>query len=391
MLSNTHIVRTARPVDLIHHLDRHKVSHSLNPASSSLQFVKQLSEIPDAPAAQRIALELEAVHNMADEVGQAAMLALPEWRTRLEEIGGAYARAHWLFLESDDAFRQAEEIRFAEQNQNSVRLWDGFVGPRLKKVSDSKECVAAFKEQLRAILGIDKIWMETFRRSRHRGVMPGRIVTQLTAYSEGPPVDELEFANELLRNRSRRPLRETAIIYEADSGTIEIISQYRESRRAIAVQFAKTMLDAELSGETLPPLRVDLSSLIDVHPFPTDPADGVQKVKLTSLTLSSSDQRLTQQFMVKFKDLASMQQILDSRYAGASPLDGDLYPWKARIEVLFEPAAGSKRSKKIVVDLVNPNKCSVRGKTDRERIILNKCLQRWGLRIGDEEHGTSSA
>ncbi|WP_291856628.1 hypothetical protein [Bradyrhizobium sp.] len=391
MLSNAHIVRTARPVDLIAHLDKHNVVHSLTPASPAAQFVRALASIPDALPAERLAVELEGVHNMADEVGQTAMLALPEWRARLEEIDGAYARAHWLFLRSPEAFRQAEEIRFAEQNQNSVRLWDGFIGPRRREVSASKDSETAFKEQLRAVLGIEKISIETFRRLRQRGDMADRLVTQLTVYSEGPPVDELEFADDFLRNRSRRPVRETAIIYEADSGTIEIISQHRETRRTIAFQFAKTLLDAELSGETLPPLRLDLSPLMDEHPFPTDPADRIQNVKHTMLTLSSSDQRLTQQFMIKFKDPATLQEILYDHYAGRSPLEGDLYPWKARIEVLYEPTAGSKRGKKIFVDLTYPNKCNVRGKTDRERIILNKYLQKWGLRIGDEGHGISSA
>jgi hypothetical protein len=391
MLTNAHIVRTARPVDLIAHLDRHNVVHALSPASSSSQFVRQLAAIPDARAAERLAIELERVHNMADEVGHTAMLALPEWRARLEEIDGAYARAHWLFLESPEAFRQAEEIRFAEQNQNSVRLWDGFIGPRRREVSASEESVAAFKEQLRAVLGIEKIWIEKFQRSRQRGEMSDRLVTQLTVYSEGPPIDELEFADDLLRNRSRRPVRETAIVYEADSGTIEIISQHKEIRRTIATQFAKTLLHAELSGETLPRLRLDLSSLIDNHPFPTLPEDGIEKVKLTMLTLSSSDQRLTQQFAIKFKDPETLQEILDERYGESNPLEGDLYPWKARIEVLFEPAESRKRGKKITVDLTNPNKCNLRGKTDRERIILNKYLQYWGLRIGDEKDESHSS
>jgi hypothetical protein len=186
-------------------------------------------------------------------------------------------------------------------------------------------------------------------------------------------------------------VRETAIVYEADSGTIEIISQHKEIRRTIATQFAKTLLHAELSGETLPRLRLDLSSLIEDHPFPTLPEDGIEKVKLTMLTLSSSDQRLTQQFAIKFKDPETLQEILDERYGEFNPLEGDLYPWKARIEVLFEPAESRKRGKKITVDLTNPNKCNLRGKTDRERIILNKYLQYWGLRIGDEKDETHSS
>jgi hypothetical protein len=107
-------------------------------------------------------------------------------------------------------------------------------------------------------------------------------------------------------------------------------------------------------------------------------------VKLTSLTLSSSDERLTQQFSVKFGDPATLHEILSEQYGDANPLDGDLYPWKARIEIMFEPASGVKRGKKLSVDLTNPNKCSLRGKTERERAILNRYLENWGLRVGED-------
>jgi DNA polymerase III alpha subunit len=88
---------------------------------------------------------------MTDEVGQAALMALAEWRDRLATIDGAHRRAHWLYVRSRDAFRQAEEIRYADENQNAQRLWDGFVGPRLLKLKNDPPIVDQFKEALEGL------------------------------------------------------------------------------------------------------------------------------------------------------------------------------------------------------------------------------------------------
>jgi hypothetical protein len=101
------------------------------------------------------------------------------------------------------------------------------------------------------------------------------------------------------------------------------------------------------------------------------------------LTLSPSDQRLIQQFQVKFDDPATLHELIRDQYGDTNPLDGDLYPWRASIEVQFEPSNGSRRKKKIRVDLTKPNRCSLRGKTERERLILDRYLRDWGVRLSD--------
>jgi hypothetical protein len=167
------------------------------------------------------------------------------------------------------------------------------------------------------------------------------------------------------------------------SGTIEVISKRQDLRRTFATLFAKHCLGVELPGEQLPFLAFDLMPLIDPHPFPTHPEDGIAKVKLTMLTLSPSDQRLIQQFQVKFDDPATLHELIRDQYGDTNPLDGDLYPWRASIEVQFEPSNGSRRRKKIRVDLTKPNRCSLRGKTERERLILDRYLRDWGVRLPD--------
>jgi hypothetical protein len=54
----------------------------------------------------------------------------------------------------------------------------------------------------------------------------------------------------------------------------------------------------------------------------------------------------------------------------------------ARIAVQFEPEPGRKRGKKINVDLCLPTRCNLRGKTEKERLLLDRYLKAWGLLRG---------
>ncbi|MGH6812693.1 MAG: hypothetical protein ACREDM_10220 [Methylocella sp.] len=57
----------------------------------------------------------------------------------------------------------------------------------------------------------------------------------------------------------------------------------------------------------------------------------------------------------------------------------------ARIEVQLEPTEERMRGKKINVILHAPKKCNLPGKTEKERLLLNRYLKAWGLLRGVEE------
>ena len=82
---------------------------------------------------------------------------------------------------------------------------------------------------------------------------------------------------------------------------------------------------------------------------------------------------------VPFNDAATLHEIVEDPYGEDNPLDGDLYAWSARLEVQLEPEGNRKRGKKINVDICAPNKCSLRGKTAKERLLLQEHLKAWGL------------
>lgn len=380
MTTVSRFVRSVRSSDLTIHLSRYGISVPENLEADLAQSV--IDSLP-SDTADEFSAEIERIAAMVDDLGQQALLAMREWRQRILEIEGSYARAHWLYLLSPDAFRQAEEIRFADENQDAQKLWDAFVGPVHAPLKTSENDMATFRAAIAEALDLDRLHIDRFERIRQSEGEPDRSVVQLTIYSEDVPKDDLVLIGNGVVNRPRKQVRETAIVYEAASGTIEVMGKQKATRQQVAFIFAKTLLEAEISGERLPPRRFDLTSLLDRHVFPTRPEDRIAKVKVTKLTLSSSDNRLTQQFQVPFKDDKDLYGVLEEHYGDDSPLNGDLYPWSARIEVEFEPSTQRKRGKKISIDLCAPHKCSLRGKTAHERSVLSYHLRAWGLQRGN--------
>ncbi len=382
-------VRSVSPQDLRSHLSQSDIHVPANlnwdaPAEEfSKGFLKAVDELPEQKLNQLLA-DINRISDMADEVGQAALMALAEWRDRLATIDGAHRRAHWLYVQSRDAFRQAEEIRYADENQNAQRLWDGFVGPRLLKLKNDPSIVDQFKEALRGLLSAGRVYVEIFGRVRSRSGEPDREIKQITVYSEDVPVDEVVFTAVGVKNQARKPVRETAITYEPGSGTIEVVGRVKALREQVASLFAEKLLGVDLSGERLPPRRVDLSPLLDPITFTIEPQDGIARVKLTRLCISALDGSLTQWFEVPFADDETLYEVLDDEYGAENPLRSQACPWMARIEIQFEPDGGRKRGKKINVSLCLPAKCNLRGKTERERLLLNKYLKTWGLLRGTE-------
>jgi hypothetical protein len=300
-------VRSVSPKDLRSHLSQSDIPVPANlnwdaPAEEFSQgFLKAVDELPEQKLIQLIA-DIDRISDMTDEVGQAALMALAEWRDQLGGIDSAYQRAHWLYVQSRDAFRQAEEIRYADENQNAQRLWDGFVGPRLLELKNDPQIVEQFKEVLRGLLDAGRVHVEIFGRVRSRGGEPDREIKQITVYSEDIPVDEVVFTTVGVKNQARKPVRETAITYEPGSGTIEVVGRVKALREQVASLFAEKLLGVDLSGERLPKRRVDLSPLLDPIAFAVEPQDGIARVKLTRLVISALDGSLTQWFEVPFAD-----------------------------------------------------------------------------------------
>ena len=287
-------------------------------------------------------------------------------------------------MQSREAFRRAEEIRYADENREAQRLWDGFVGPRLRDVRTDAETDERFREQLRDILKSGRMFLEPLTRMRGHADEPARVIEQIAIYNEGLPSDDLQFDGERIVSFTRRPVIETVIVYEPGSGTIEVIGSVKKLRERLAKAFAETKLGVAIPAVRLPRRRFDLTPLLDPrHVLGVDPGDGIARVKLTMLMLSNWDNGLTQRFEIPFEDNeTTLHEALAAQYGARNPLLSSLRPVCARIDVRFQPLPGQRTGKKVSVTITSANKCNLRGKDAQERLILDRYLRDWGIYRG---------
>lgn len=88
----------------------------------------------------------ERINEMTDEEGQTALLSVLTDTSVFNTLANAHDRAMWVFNSDNESFRHAEETRYANHNRLG-RMWDGFVGPKDKTVSDADLDLEAFRSQ----------------------------------------------------------------------------------------------------------------------------------------------------------------------------------------------------------------------------------------------------
>jgi hypothetical protein len=327
----------------------------------------------------RVLNDVERVGAIADEPGQAALYSVIQDRGQLDGRRNAQDRALWIFLNEPDGFRRAEEVRFTDERRRG-RMWDGFVcAPNLAVCRDTT-ALDAFKRDVRECFESENAHADIF--DRHRASFDGANfeVVQVTVYSEGLTDDFLEFDEngELIR-RPRRPVFEAALTYEPGPGVIEVVAKERERREDLVRILARDLLHAEFQ-QRLPLRQYDLSVLLRPFAFPTDPADGIESVRVNQLRLMPFDtvgERVTLECIRQ--TIHTIWEMASGRFGGANPLLGGWVATQAKLTIRFHPETGSRRGRTLPLTITMPHGCDLKDRTERERIVGHKYLRKWGI------------
>jgi len=262
-------------------------------------------------------------------------------------------------------------------------MWTGFAGLPELPVRRDPASMDAFKQALRQHFDSPNVEVDVFERTRPSVDGPDYKLLQLTIYTEGPPESYREFRESTLDWNSRKPVREAAVTYEPLTGVTEVVAKGDlHSRGEIARFFTSTLLEAQFADRRLPLRRYDLETLQQKHAFPTDPEDGIESVRLTSLRLMPMDsqaERITLECMSGSG--ATIWDMAQDRFADANPLDGGWVVTQARITVKFRPSGSGRQSRTLPVNITMPHGCDLKERTERERLIGDKYLRRWGLLV----------
>jgi hypothetical protein len=323
----------------------------------------------------------ERICEMTDEIGQSALLSVIK-KINIEEykdLKNEYERALYVFLINQDAFRKAEEIRYADHYRKS-RMWDGFLGPKEMDVCRNSRELQSLRQKISEHFPITgQVKIEIFDRKKIGTENQKLNLVQLMVYREGLTKSHLAFENDDLISKSYRPIYEISLTYEPTTGYIEVIADTRELREMLAKLFSSTLLKKEIEGEHIPLKQYDISKLLTPLVFPTDPEDMIDSVKVTMLKLKPYDNNNKITLEVSVKESRTIYEISKKWFNTHDPLHNGFYLSQVKLAIHFMPDSENPRGKIMVITIGLPNSCNIKDKTEKERMIGDKYLRRWGL------------
>jgi hypothetical protein len=340
-----------------------------------LQAVDEMDDL----ARSRVMSDAERVTEIADEAGQAAIYSISQAPERLDELQNAHDRSLWVFLHDAAGFRRAEEVRYTDEHRRG-RKWDGFIGQPNLILRRDQVAVDAFKIAIRERFQSNNVHIDIFDRQRPSFDDTKFSLVQVTIYREGRLDTRPEFVNGQLDRRPWHPVFEASITYECASGVIEVVANDRESREDLVRLFARDLLATEFHQQRLPLRQFDLRILQHPFGFPTEPKDGIEFVRVNSLRLMPVDtvgERVTLECMRQATQ--TIWQMAQERFSANSPLAGGWIVTQAKLTIRFHRDAGSRSGRTLPLTITMPAGCDLKDRTERERMIGEKYLGRWGI------------
>ncbi len=329
----------------------------------------------------RLRLDAERINQMSDEIGHAALLSAVTNPSTFAAMESALERSRWVYLHEPDNFRHAEDIRYADQYRHGQN-WGGYQVGVDQPLHTDLASMNAFKEKIKSLFGLgEKVKIELFERSLPDDDGNDIDVVQVMVYQEGLPDSYLEFeGDDDIVSRIRRPVSEHAITYAESSGVVEVVASKRERRDIIAKAFTEDLLQQSVDAEVVPLRRYNLDPLMQDQALDWDIEDGIESVQVVMVKMKdlAGDGRVT--IEVPAKSNMRLHAYGKEYFDEFSPLDsGSFVPTQAKINIRFHPENGSGRAKVLPVKISMPNGCDLRSRTERERLIGEKYLKRWGL------------
>ncbi len=350
------------------------------PKNIAAPLLKAVDDLNDEDFGQ-LNSNAERINEMTDEIGQTAFLSVITDKDfdAYQKLQNAHDRALYVFLRDQEAFRKAEEIRYTDHYRKS-RMWGGFVGPKNITVSRDLLDIEGFKQRIAEYFRINgKIKIEIFDRKKPYGEDQELNIAQIMVYREGLPESYTALENDDLIAKTFRPVIEMALTYEPVSGQIEVIANTKEVREEVAKAFSGTLLQTEIEGETVPLKQYDIAKLLRPFDFPTDLDDGIESVKVTMLKLKPYENSNKVMLEVTASETRTIYDVSQDWFNTHDPLRNGFLLAQVKIVIKFMPDAESRRGKVVSVKISWPNGCDLKDKTEKERLIGDKYLKRWGI------------
>lgn len=340
--------------------------------------LKLCIDAADQSKQSRVMHDYERIASMADEAGQAALLSVLDDPSVVNSLENSISRSCWTYINQPLAFRRAEEARYTDEHRRG-RRWTGVVTRAKQEVQTDPAAIEEFKKAVLKELRSDNVHVDVFERRRTSFDQSTFTLYQVSVFRDGLAQDFAEFIEGKLDWRSRRPVYEAALTYEPETGTVEVVAQTRESRENLLQIFVRDLLGVS-SQEPLPFREYNLEKLLRPCKFPTDPKDGIESVRVTMLRLQPFDkpgERVTLECTSEEPD--AIWSMASRHFGKTNSLLLGFAVTQAKLVIRFQPEADARRGKRLPLTVTAPHGCDLKDRSQREILVGEKYLRRWGL------------
>lgn len=332
----------------------------------------------------RVLNDAERVDALSSDVGQVALYSVAEDPTLLDGLANPHARSLWMFLNAQERFRHAEEVRYSE-NHRRGRMWAGYVTEAGRVVMRDSAARQAFVAAIKEFSGAAHAEVDIFDRVRTTYDGDECDLVQVTVYREGRPDDLLRFDDQgALVRQAYRPVFEAAVTYEPATGGIEVVATDQVTRREIVKAAITHLLGITFEERRLPLRSYDLSVLLKPHDFPVDDEDGIEGVEVRELRLmpiGNSSRRVTLETNPS-RD-STIWAMADELLADGTSLSDAFVINRAKLTVKLASHPDRGRRRSLTMTITWPHGCDLKNRTATEQMIGEKYLRRWGILVDD--------
>lgn len=298
-------------------------------------------------------------------------------RKAFDALRNQYERSVWLSQNAEDVFKEALDARQADVFRQSTACYSGFLGPQALVVADDEATRDAFHDIVAEQLGCpkDAVAVQIFKRLRP-DTKTGEDVAlyQVGIHHNRPPelVDCVQHS-ELVPQEVVRAVS-SHVTYEPANGHLEVLSRDPEGREGLARLFADHLLKSPITGEHIPIKQYDYQSLAGPRFFDIT-SENVASVKVTELGYSVGNRSLTVKIWAN--DADDIYKASKALVAPAFDFRQHLLNY-ARLSIRLKKE-GKDRARTIGVVLRDGNRCNIKTKREKDRVLCDRLLSKWGL------------
>lgn len=182
--------------------------------------------------------------------------------------------------------------------------------------------------------------------------------------------------------RPQKPAFELVFIFDPEDGTLDIFAQGgKEVHEELQTIFCRSLLGQELPPEMPNQHPYELNGLKSRgFSFATDPADGIEQVRVRKLRLSvlgGSKRRVTLEADPDAEP-ADVYEMMDNYLDRSNLPDTLINITQATLNFKFVDT-GNGRQKTLTFDVSFPNSSNLKSKREELRIVAEKYLKEWGI------------